>query len=253
MLTLFTTTKPFEGKMAVIQRNAIRSWQHLGTAQQILVFGDAEGTAAECERLGVEHIPDVEINDEGTPLVSTMFAEAEERARSDLYCYVNADILLLADFDAATRKMAGLKSFLMVGRRWDSEVTEPLDFDLLDWGDRLAERARHDGDLHSATGIDYFVYPRGFWGSIPPFAIGRTAWDNWLIYRARALRARVVDATDAVTAVHQNHAYAHHPQGSVGVWEGDEAKRNLEHAVAVRVHEKRQDGRRQEQEQRPEA
>jgi len=27
--------------------------------------------------------------------------------------------------------------------------------------------------------IDYFVYPKGIMGDIPPFAVGRPGWDIW--------------------------------------------------------------------------
>lgn len=63
---------------------------------------------------------------------------------------------------------------------------------------------------------------------IPPFAIGRPGWDNWMIYRARSMKAPVIDATRVITAVHQNHDYSHHPQGTAGVWEGPEKMRNVE-------------------------
>jgi hypothetical protein len=56
-------------------------------------------------------------------------------------------------------------------------------------------------------GIDYFVFPKDLWGTIPPFALGRAYWDNWLLYAARRRRAVVVDATPVVLAVHQEHAY----------------------------------------------
>ena len=53
-------------------------------------------------------------------------------------------------------------------------------------------------------------------------------WDNWMLYRARSLRAALIDATPVMMAVHQNHDYSHHPQGKVGVWDGDEALTNGE-------------------------
>jgi hypothetical protein len=37
----------------------------------------------------------------------------------------------------------------------------------------------------------------------------------------------VVDATRAVMAIHQNHDYAHIPDGVEGAWKGPEAQRNL--------------------------
>jgi hypothetical protein len=44
------------------------------------------------------------------------------------------------------------------------------------------------------------------WGEIPGFAIGRFAWDNWLIWRARDLGVPVFDASAVVLAIHQDHA-----------------------------------------------
>ena len=38
----------------------------------------------------------------------------------------------------------------------------------------------------------------------------------------------MIDASRSVIAVHQNHDYSHHPLGSKGVLEGEEAKRNHE-------------------------
>jgi len=227
-LTVFGTTKPFRGDIATIQLNALRSWRLLDLRARILVFGDSEGTAAACKELGIQHVPDIETNGSGTPLVSAMFTRAEQLHETALYCYVNADIILLSDFAQAVRRVARLKRFLMVGRRWDVPIDRPWAFATADWEGRLVELTRRVGIRHPATGIDYFVYSSSLWGSIKPFAVGRTGWDSWLVYRARALRAPVVDATDAVMAVHQNHDYSHHADGASGVWQGGEASRNRE-------------------------
>jgi hypothetical protein len=53
-------------------------------------------------------------------------------------------------------------------------------------------------------------------------------WDNWLVWKARSQGAPVVDATEHVVAIHQNHDYAYHPQGKQGVWQDEEAQRNYE-------------------------
>ena len=44
---------------------------------------------------------------------------------------------------------------------------------------------------------------------IPPFALGRWYWDNWLVYRARRLGGALIDASACVMAIHQNHDYRH--------------------------------------------
>ncbi len=61
---------------------------------------------------------------------------------------------------------------------------------------------------------------------LPPFAVGRPGWDNYLVYRARKLGIPVVDATPVLTLVHQNHGYGHVPAASGDRWEGPEARMN---------------------------
>ena len=114
-------------------------------------------------------------------------------------CYVNADIILLDDFLPAL-DMVRKKSFLVVGQRWDLDITGPLDFAGDGWEKALLAGVAEQGKLHGISGIDYFVFPRGLYRDIPPFAVGRTTWDNWLIYRARADKAPVIDATAVITA-----------------------------------------------------
>jgi hypothetical protein len=229
MLTLFTIPKPFHGHIAVIQQNAIHSWTLLRPVCEIILFGDDEGTAEIARESGVCHVPNVARNEYGTPLVNDLFDKAQCLASHDLLCYVNADIVLMSDFIEAVRQVVRRKRrFLMVGQRWDLDVTEPLDLGKVRWEAQFRSHVAQHGQLHPLFGIDYFVFPKGLWGEIPPFAIGRTVWDNWLIYRARTRGAAVIDATSAVMVVHQNHGYAHVSHGEKGMRGGPEADRNRE-------------------------
>lgn len=226
MLTIFSIPKPFRGHTGIIQRNAITSWTLLRPRPQIILLGDDEGTADVAKKLNVHHCPEVSRNEYGTPLVDDLFAKAHNQAKYDVLCYVNADIILMGDFMNAVRRVARWRRrFLVIGQRWDVDIDKRLDFGER-WEDTLHANTAKDGRLHLPEGIDYFVFPRGTWAEIPPFAIGRTAWDNWLVYAARAQGAVVVDATRVVTAVHQNHDYGHIPNGQEGAWKGSEAQRN---------------------------
>ncbi|NOY98842.1 MAG: hypothetical protein GXP40_06525 [Chloroflexi bacterium] len=214
LLTIFSAPKPFtDPHIATIQRNAIRSWLHLPDVDVILL-GEEPGLADDAAReLGVTHYPEVVRNANGTPLISSMFALARQHSDSPLLCIVNADILLMSDFvEAAKQVVAQRERFVMLGRRWDLDVTEPLDFSG-DWESLLREQARRDGNLHKPAGSDYFVFPRACYTDIPDFAIGRAGWDNWMIYKARAEKWAVIDATHDVMIVHQNHDYSHLPGG----------------------------------------
>jgi hypothetical protein len=208
-LTIFATPKKFEGHIGVIQRNAIESWTRMSPRPHVVLFGTDSGTAELAREFGLEHVPNIKCNQWGTPLVSDLFEQAERVSRSPVLCYVNSDIVLFDDFAKAIIRVASLTpNFLMVGRRTDLDVTEPLSFQH-GWADALRQRARSDGKLQIARSIDYFAFSRGLYPAIPPLAIGRFWWDNWLLWKARSVHAAVVDATREVLIVHQNHDYSH--------------------------------------------
>jgi len=213
-LTLFATPKKFEGHIGVIQRNAIQSWARIKPRPEIILFGHEPGTSQVAAEFGLRHVPDVKCNRWGTPLISDLFEQAEKLASGQVVGYINSDIILFDDFVRAVVRVAGWrKHFLMVGRRIDLDIKEPIDF-AADWATQLGERARREGKLQIARSIDYFAFSRGLYPSIPALATGRFWWDNWLLWKARSLRAEVVDATQAVRVIHQNHDYSHTTYGA---------------------------------------
>ena len=92
MLTIFSAPKPFRDHIGRIQRNALRSWLALGSGIQVILLGSEDGLVEAADEFGLYLIQDIERNDQGTPLVSSIFAEAQSAAHHDLLCYVNADI-----------------------------------------------------------------------------------------------------------------------------------------------------------------
>ena len=229
MLTIFSIPKQFNGHIDVIQRNALHSWLQLRHGCEVILFGDDEGTAEVSAECGLRHVPDVSRNEYGTPLVSDVFNTAQDISRYPILCYVNADIILMSDFLRAVQQVHQKKcQFLLIGQRWDLDLGEPLDFNRPDWEETLRSSVTKYGKLHPVRGIDYFVFTSGILGDIPPFAVGRPGWDNWMVYRARYLGLPVIDATKVITAVHQNHDYSHLPMGEEDMRKGAEAKRNLE-------------------------
>ncbi len=228
MITFFTTAKPFTGPAARSQSNAIRSWKALHPDVEVLLFGKGAGYEEAAARFGLVHVPEVETNDKGVPLVSSMFSIAQARGRHRLQAYVNCDIILLDDFRVAAQKV-DLAKFLMVGQRWDVDLDRELDCSDSRWQEGLRERIRPEM-RHPPAGSDYFLYTRGTWGDLPPMVVGRAGYDCWLICHARACRIPVIDASDATTVIHQNHDYGHLSGGAQESWDGTEARRNVEMA-----------------------
>ena len=225
MITIFSVPKPFWGHIGIIQRNAIQSWTRLYPDCEIILCGDDVGAKEAAVDFKTKYIPDIDRNEYGTPLLNFVFEQVERIASYPLLCYVNADVILMSNFILAVQSIP-FQKFLMVGQRWDINLAEPLNFETDEWKEQLQKYVFMNGSLHPPAGSDYFVFPRGIIGKLPPFAVGRPGWDNWFIYRARSLGIPVIDATRVVTAIHQNHDYAHVKQATDGASEGPEAEDN---------------------------
>jgi len=225
MLTILSTPKAFRGLFAVIQRNAIESWTRLEPRPEIVLFGRDPGTAELSAELGLKHVPDVATNAQGTPLLSDMFITGQALATNPVVCWANADIIFTESIMRAAQVIGERnRPAYLVGRRTDLDQLTPLDFSD-GWSDVLATRAQVEGERKPANWIDYFMFTRGLFRELPPFAIGRPGYDPWLIWRAADLGADVVDATDHVLAVHQRHDYSH-VGNRAAVFSGVEAQQN---------------------------
>ncbi|NPA26191.1 MAG: hypothetical protein GXO36_01125 [Chloroflexi bacterium] len=210
-LTLFTSPKPFrDPHIRVIQQNALASWRALGPEVDVILFGDEEGVAEVARTMGFRHQPHVARNRYGTPLLLDMFAQAQQMARSPWVAFLNADIILLPDtWDVLQALDRVSHPVLVSARRWDMDIVAPID-----WAreDRNAWRTRARTHSLHPTGMDAFLFRRGQIQAMPPFAIGRAGWDNWMIYHARKQGWWVIDATPDWTLIHQKHHYGHLPQ-----------------------------------------
>jgi hypothetical protein len=109
------------------------------------------------------------------------------------------------------------------------DISSPIDFSAPNWQEELKRKTLRAKGQQTKWFIDYFAFSRGFFeNDIPPLAVGRIYWDNWVLWRACHSQKPVVNVSPVVMAVHQNHDYRHHPQGREGVYGGEEAARNLE-------------------------
>jgi hypothetical protein len=232
MITIFTIPKAFKGHIGLIQRNALQSWTSLDPRIEVILCGDDDGVEAAAHLCGTRFIGDIARSEWGTPLLRSAFDRVRKIAQNDLLCFVNADIIFLQDFLEGTRRLK-YKRFLMVGQRWDLDLTHALNFELPIWQSELITDVRNRGIQHPPFGSDYFVFRRDddTLCALPAFAVGRPGWDCWLIYHARNLGMPVIDASYAIRPIHQNHDYRHVPKASGStedgkLWQGPEVERH---------------------------
>jgi hypothetical protein len=229
MLTFFTTAKPFEGHSGIIQRNALRSWKLLAPDIEVILFGDEDGAAEVCAEYGLRHELHVERFESKLPYVNGMFARAQQTARHDFLCYSNCDIILTDDFlNAFEKACAWRRHFLMVAQRWDTDVKKPIDFSDPDWASKLRQRTLTAGKLQIPDFVDFFVFPRGLYDSVPPLIVGYAYWDHWMIWKALSAKCPVLDGSRFIVPVHQSHPYTTTPERSKGSRTDALATRNFE-------------------------
>ncbi len=225
-ITVATSPKPFTDPLIrLIQTNALRNWTALGL--EVLVFGDEEGVAEAAKSLGIRHLPHVARNAWGTPLLSDILRQARVQGQGDWVMLANADILFTPCLWRAVEALEQHRAApcIVTGRRWDVDVQSPLTFDEAGWPQRLWERVARQGRLN-LQGMDYFLFPRDLPLDMPPLAIGRAGWDNWMIYHGRQQGWKVIDATPDILVVHQNHHYRHLPGGQPH-YKLDETRENV--------------------------
>lgn len=234
MLTLFTMPKGFQGHLDIIQRNAIQSWLRLRPQCEIILLGNDPGTAEVAREYNLVHIPHIQQNEFGTPLVNDIFRKGEETASHPFVCYINTDIILLQNFMAVMTHFAPFdRRFLLIGLRWDLDLPFRWDFNQPQWEEAFRQYAHNHGQAHHIGGMDFFAYKKGLYQDIPSFALGRCVWDNWLVYQPRQTGAAVINITNAALVYHQDHDYAHvaytpDMTGRPGIDQGPERKRNME-------------------------
>jgi hypothetical protein len=217
MLTLFTTARPFRGRTALIQRNALRSWTLLHRDVQIILFGDADGSQEVAWELGIHFEAHPQVTASGAVRMDYMFATAHRRARYRTLCYVPCDTLLLRDFcDALNRVEALYYEFLMVGRACSMNLEAVRHFGDPDWRGKLRERGELTDHRFCADRPAYVAFSRGaYLADLPALAIDSPLCTRWLLWKA------LVDASEMVLAVRQRDDSSLSPEDENALAEAD--------------------------------
>ncbi|MFZ1728666.1 MAG: hypothetical protein WAV84_00940 [Bacteroidota bacterium] len=213
-----------KGDDAIRQLLALNSWRAAFTNAKIVIFVDSVFDIEIVEHVGVHAVQhEIRRNERGTPFVSDAILKVESISDTELYCYINGDIVIPKQVNV--NLMLLKKAFLCVGRRIDCDI--PLQpKEVVD----TVEIANYCLKLAFGTwrGSDYFLYKKGSFANIEDLVVGRPGWDNYMIYHAHELRYAVIDATFIVNAIHLNHEYKHVSGSRAGSHYGPEADCQIE-------------------------
>jgi hypothetical protein len=205
MITFFTCPKAFTGHIGVIQRNAIRSWQYSNRGCEVILLGDEEGVKEFAEENNCKHFPGIEKKD-GRPLISSIFKYGQELALNSFCCWINTDIILMDSFSSVIEQIKRAliqNSFLVAGERISLNIFNEINFKE-DYRN-IYKLAREKGASDGLWAIDYFLFPKGMYDNVPPFVIGCSSYDNWLIWYCKNNYIPVVNSSRVMLCIHQNH------------------------------------------------
>jgi len=167
----------------------------------------------EVEFIDMTTLPSVGRNQFGMPVLRDMYVVAMDLCPHALtYTYLNGDII--GTYDGFVKTLNSLfhhgynklGRFLLVGRRtevpWSlasSHDCSSSDFDF--------EALVPDGVLGPIYAEDYFTVTKDTfdWENVPPFVIGRRAYDSWLVMTAyEDPSILLIDVTLTAPMIHQN-------------------------------------------------
>lgn len=214
MITFFTTTKDFVGKNKIAQTNAIKSWKMACEEVEVILFGASQGAKEIAKELNLIYVPDIKVSHQGTPFINDMFEQATNLASNEICCFINADIITYYTFSKSILDIHKLlnKNYLVVGQRQNIDLDVEISF-TENWETELDSLVHKSITIppFSDSGSDFFAFPKSQYqkGDIPNLMVGRAGWDLWMIYNGRQKKFKVIDLSDTVMVLHQNHNYSH--------------------------------------------
>ena len=211
MITIFCTPKNFEGIFDVIQKNAIRSWRKVSSEIEIIIFGDSFGAKEIASEVNGIYYPKIKCSKNGVPFLSDLFDKANKISVNDTLMFINADIIIPKNiFDPIKIIRNQFQNFLSVGSRWDLDVDQLINFEKEDIVKLFWEKANNYSVRSSPAAIDYFIFNKNSIKKIPDFVIGRPGYDNWLLWYARRNLIPLIDLSNEIRVIHQNHHFNFH-------------------------------------------
>ena len=205
--TIITTPKPLGipgNRMAF--ENAIRSWTRLSPRPEILVIG---GNRELIEKEGGRWVGGVRSSVQGRPYFDHFISEAEVLAANDIIMYSTDHLILTSGLISAVKSVSETfpGNFVIIGKRWGLDVQAPINFSDHNWESILWDRVIKTNSLGSNAAKDYLIFRRPFGLPIPNFIMGYEWYDTWLVWAALQAGYPVIDASDAISVVHQSHTF----------------------------------------------
>lgn len=211
-IAILSSPRPFVGEFNRIQTNSIKSWLSLDSNIDIFLIDDEQST---CRSLltdpyysTISILPPLAFSPWGTPLIDGPINKLLSSKKYTHVCFVNTDIVLDNRFvdliSFLTR--CPFTSYICMGQRHNIDISFTLTYE------SASDRPNPNPwilprSLHPPTGMDYWIMPCSTSLVFPPFISGRPGMDSWLAWYHVSNRLPLIDATNFLQVLHQNHPY----------------------------------------------
>lgn len=164
-----------------------------------------------CSEIGARHQPKLMTNSFLSPRLDSLFERAASDSTTEITCFVAADTILPTNFSAKLQKLFDQsQNLLVVGK--PNQLPQSYHRMLKQRGkysisnDEFALMTRETTLL---TRSRFYAFSKGIWGYLPPLALGSVHWSNFLVINGLLNCPDVVDATQFIPSLHQEHNYTH--------------------------------------------
>ena len=191
--------------------NTIRNWATFLPAIQPVLFttnrSSSLNSLAKEHGWIVTHCPAV--NEFGTPFVKNMYLKAYDIMKTQLYAFVNGDILfdgsLVETLNRISKEIPTFNTTLISGKRRNyNPKVECTKQNLEIWTQEHVHSMSNHSLLDGGWAEDYFFVTPDFpWHRFKDVVIGRELYDNYLVHRSKILNITTIDITETITALHQ--------------------------------------------------
>jgi hypothetical protein len=93
MVTIFAVPKPFEGHVGRISTQCNPQLETPGLRRPDHPVRERPRDCRGRGGFDVEHLPEIDTNEFGTPLLHSAFRQAQDAASHEIVCYANADLI----------------------------------------------------------------------------------------------------------------------------------------------------------------
>jgi hypothetical protein len=204
IMTLFTSWTANSSRFHV-HNNTITNWSTLMPRVNLVLFTNDSSLSSYVKDRGWTSYPIIRHAAGGSPILKSMFEKVLKNFNSTFYGYANSDNLfdssLLETLTTIYNEFGNKTPVFISGRRTNVDFLSMKE--AISYGNiRNAVKTR--GILFGTDAEDYFITNKLFdWSIVPDLAIGRRAYDNWLVLHARAVGAITIDTSRTLLAVHQ--------------------------------------------------